>query len=491
MITPIILCGGSGTRLWPLSRRAYPKQLLSLIEEQTMLQATVRRAANLQIDTGLQVSAPIVITNEEHRFLVRQQLQVAGYQPAATYLEPIARNTAPAIALAALHLAYGGAEAGIASEPANPDALMLILPADHVIRDSAAFAAAVTTAVKVASSGYMVTFGIDASTPETGYGYIQIGMPLFSHIPTAYMVASFTEKPDLDKARKFIQQGDYCWNSGIFLFTAGRYLEELRNQRPDILDAATNAWKHRTRDSEFLRPDPIAFSACPTESIDYAVMQATSRAAVVPVGMGWSDVGSWNSLWEISAKDGDGNIVLGDVFARDISNSYVRAESRLVAVIGLQDVVVVETPDAVLVMHKSKAEEIKHATAYFSKNQRIEELEHTRVYRPWGWYQGIDSGKRFQVKRIMVEPGAQLSLQMHHHRAEHWVVVSGTAEVTVDGTTDILSENQSTYIPLGRTHRLKNPGKLPLHLIEVQSGSYLGEDDIVRFEDSYGRGTEH
>lgn len=448
-----------------------------------MLQATVQRAMTLPdfADAKLQVSAPIVITNEEHRFLVRQQLQDAGHTPAATYLEPVGRNTAPAIALAALHLAHG-----TASTPANPDALMLVLPADHVITQQDAFATAVATAAQAAAAGYLVTFGITPTGPETGYGYIQTATPLAA-VQGAYSVARFVEKPDRDTAQGFIDVGGYCWNSGMFLFTAGRYLEELQQHRPDILQAATDAWQGRTQDVDFCRPDAALFSACPAESIDYAVMQPTRHAAVVPADIGWSDVGSWDSLWHITPKDGQGNVLRGDVFAHGTRNSYVRSESRLVAVVGLSDVVVVETHDAVLVMNKDKAQDIKQAVNHFTQHHRKEQIEHQRVYRPWGWYEGIDAGERFQVKRIMVEPGAQLSLQMHHHRAEHWVVVSGTAKVLIDGQESLLTENQSVYIPLGTVHRLENPGKLPLHLIEVQSGSYLGEDDIVRFEDKYGR----
>lgn len=482
LLYPVILCGGSGTRLWPLSRTSYPKQLLCLAEEKTMLQATAQRAAALSIsDAGLQVSAPIVITNEEHRFLVRQQLEEIGIAPSVTYLEPTGRNTAPAIALAALHLANGTSHS-----PANPNALMLVLPADHVITNRAAFAEAVATAAKAATAGKLVTFGITPFGPETGYGYIQSGNAL-EMVPGAYAIARFVEKPDLATAQDFLDAGGYCWNSGMFLFTAGHYLDELRKHRPDILQAATAAWQGRLQDTDFCRPDTALFSACPSESIDYAVMQTTQHAAVVPVDMGWSDVGSWDSLWQISAKDGNGNVLKGDVFAHGTRDSYVRAESRLVSVIGMDNVVVVETPDAVLVMHKDKAQDIKQAVAHFARNNRKEQMEHLRVYRPWGWYEGIDAGERFQVKRIMVEPGGKLSLQMHHHRAEHWVVVSGTAKVTINEKETLLAENQSIYIPLGHTHRLENPGKLPLHLIEVQSGSYLGEDDIVRFEDCYGR----
>lgn len=479
-IHPVILCGGSGTRLWPLSRTAYPKQLLALVEESTLLQATAQRCASLQ-GAGIATAAPILVSNEEHRFLVRQQLQAIGCTPAATYLEPQGRNTAPAIALAALHLAHGDS-----STPANPQAVMLVLPADHVVRDCVAFAGAVARALPAAHAGWLVTFGIVPSGPETGYGYIQTGTPL-TQFTGVQQVQRFVEKPDSATAQRFIDTGGFCWNSGMFMFTAERYLQELQTHRPDILDAATAAWQQRSQDQDFCRPQAQSFIACPSDSIDYAVMQPTTRAAVVPVDMGWSDVGSWDSLWTTSDRDALGNVVRGDIYHHGTRNSYLRSENRLLAVIGMDNVVVVETADAVLVMHKDQAQSIKQASEYFAQHRRKEQIEHRRVHRPWGWYEGVDAGERFQVKRIMVEPGAQLSLQMHHHRAEHWIVVSGTAKVTIDGQATLLSENQSTYIPLGKTHRLENPGKLPLHLIEVQSGSYLGEDDIVRFEDHYGR----
>jgi mannose-1-phosphate guanylyltransferase/mannose-1-phosphate guanylyltransferase/mannose-6-phosphate isomerase len=477
LLHPVILSGGSGTRLWPLSRAAYPKQLLALPSEKTMLQATIERAMALP-----GARAPLLVCNQEHRFIVREQCLAAGHAPAALYLEPAGRNTAPAIALAALHLAQG--------DNGDPDALMLVLPADHVIDDRAGFQQAVADAVIAARAGYLVTFGIVPSGPETGYGYIQQGerLPVSEgQSAAAYHVQSFVEKPDRATAERYLAAGGYTWNSGMFVFTAGRYLEELGSHRPDILAAATAAWHKRAIDLDFCRPARAEFLACPAESIDYSVMQVTARAAVVPAQFGWNDVGSWDSLWQIADKDASGNAVQGDTFVTESKNCYIRAESRLVAVIGLDDVVVVETADAVLVMHRHKAQEIKRAIHYFEDNGRSEHLQNLRVYRPWGWYEGIDSGDRFQVKRIMVKPGEKLSLQMHHHRAEHWIVVSGTARVTVDGKDMLLAENQSTYIPLGHTHRLENPGKIDLQMIEVQSGAYLGEDDIVRFEDTYGR----
>ncbi|MDR2208219.1 MAG: mannose-1-phosphate guanylyltransferase/mannose-6-phosphate isomerase [Azoarcus sp.] len=473
---PVILSGGTGSRLWPLSRAAYPKQLLPLTGPLTLLQATIERTRQLA-GPDFDMQAPLLICNQEHRFLIREQSLAIGATPGAIYLEPEGRNTAPAIALAALHLI---------AERNDPDALMLVLPADHAINDQAAFSAAVSAAGKAALLGKLVTFGIKPTTPETGYGYIKAGKPLGAN-SKALEVASFVEKPDAATAQRYLESGEYTWNSGMFLFKPQRYLDELQKARPDIFAAVSESWNQRAVDLDFIRPGKEAFQRSPSDSIDYAVMQKTTEAAVVPADIGWSDVGSWDALWTITDKDQSGNVCAGDVFIADTRNSYIRAESRFVSVLGLDDVVVVETPDAVLVMHKSKAQSVKQAIEYCADTKRNEHLEHIRVHRPWGWYEGIDKAERFQVKRIMVKPGEKLSLQLHHHRAEHWIVVSGTAKVTINGVDSLISENQSTYIPLGHTHRLENPGKVPLHLIEVQSGSYLGEDDIVRLEDTYGR----
>lgn len=468
---PVILSGGSGTRLWPLSRAAMPKQLLTLTGGVSMLQATLQRAA---IINGAQ--SPLIICNESHRFLIREQLNAIKEKNCEIILEPCGKNTAPAIALAALKLAR-----------TDPDAIMLVLPADHVIDDQKKFSACVNSAVKTASEGYLVTFGIIPSAPETGYGYIKCGHELEQHLHGAKKVDSFIEKPNLVTARKFLSEGDYLWNSGMFVFSASKYLDELKRYRPDILEAVEAAWLASTNDLGFIRPETELFSNCPSDSVDYAVMQQTDKAAVIAADFGWSDVGSWSSLWDISAKTELNNVVKGDVFVSEVNNSYIRAEHRHIAVIGLSDIVVVETADAVLVMHRDKAQEVKRAIQFFEQEGRVEHLEHVKVYRPWGWYEGIDQGERFQVKRIMVKPGEKLSLQMHHHRAEHWIVVSGTAKVTVGSKEILLTENQSTYIPLGEVHRLENPGKVDLHIVEVQSGSYLGEDDIVRLEDIYDR----
>lgn len=465
-IQPVILSGGSGTRLWPLSRAEHPKQLLALASGETLLQATARRASVLP-----NVRPAIVVTGEEHRFLVHDQLATVGCAPECIYLEPEGRNTAPAITLAALHLAA-----------TEPDALMLVLPADHLIADRTAFAVAVATAQTAASQGWLCTFGVSPSYPETGYGYIHVGAPL-SRTPQVSHVNRFVEKPDLRLARQLIDEGGHLWNSGIFLFTARAFLNEMREHRPDILAAATAAWQGCTKDMGFLRPQEDIFRTCANLSIDYAVMQVTSRAAVVAADFSWSDVGSWDAVWRTAPKDSNNNSVSGDVVLANTCNSYVRAEHRLVAVVGLDNVTVVETADAVLVMNKDSAQDIRTVVEQLRASGRNELIRQLRVHRPWGWYESTDRGDRFHVKRITVNPGKKLSLQMHHHRAEHWVVVSGTALVTIDGITQMLTENQSAFVPLGLKHQLENPGHIPLQLIEVQSGSYLGEDDIIRFED--------
>lgn len=463
-IVPVILSGGSGTRLWPLSREAYPKQFLPLVGDDTMLQATWKRVASI---AG---AAPIVVANQEHRFMAAEQLRECKVQPQALILEPVGRNTAPAIAIAALQALASG-----------DDALLLVLPSDHVVRNEAAFHAAVKQAAIAAEGGKLVTFGIVPTAPETGYGYIKAAGG-----EGVRAVDRFVEKPDLATAEQYVASGEYFWNSGMFLFKASRYLKELEALQPAILAACRQALDKAARDNDFIRLDAEAFATSPNDSIDYAVMEKTADAAVVPLDAEWNDVGSWSALWEVSDKDADGNACHGDVIALDCKDSYAYG-NRLIAMVGLQDVVVVETDDAVFVGHKDRVQDVKEIVGQIKRDGRSEAAAHRKVYRPWGAYDSIDNGARFQVKRITVKPGATLSLQMHHHRAEHWIVVSGTAEVTRGDEVILLSENQSTYIPLGVTHRLKNPGKLPLELIEVQSGSYLGEDDIVRFEDSYGR----
>ncbi|MBA0237531.1 mannose-1-phosphate guanylyltransferase/mannose-6-phosphate isomerase [Stenotrophomonas maltophilia] len=463
-IQPVILSGGSGTRLWPLSREAYPKQFLPLAGELTMLQATWQRVAPLA------ARGPLVIANEEHRFVAAEQLQQVGAEPAAIILEPVGRNTAPAIAVAALEATRDGA-----------DALLLVLPSDHVITDEAAFRNAVQAAASAAEAGKLVTFGIVPTGPETGYGYIKA-----ADGQGVRAVERFVEKPDLETATGYVSSGQYYWNSGMFLFKASRYLQELERFQPEMLARSRQAWQQARRDADFTRLDKDAFTAVPSDSIDYAVMEKTADAVVIPLDAGWNDVGSWTALRDVSQQDGDGNAHQGDVIAIDCRNTYAYAQ-RLVALVGLDDVIVVETDDAVLVGKADRMQEVKTVVAKLKAEGRSEATWHRKVYRPWGAYDSIDNGERFQVKRITVKPGGTLSLQMHHHRAEHWIVVSGTAEVTRGSEVILLSENQSTYIPLGVTHRLRNPGKLPLELIEVQSGSYLGEDDIVRFEDTYGR----
>ena len=473
-IHPVILSGGSGSRLWPLSREAYPKQLLALCGTQTMLQATLKRAQALA-SSQLQVAAPVLVCNQEHRFLVREQSQQIGISPAAIYLEPAGRNTAPAIALAALHL----------SEQ-DPDVVMLVMPADHFIRNEAAFAAAVAIASKAALAGKLVTFGIKPAYAETGYGYIRAGAEDCG-VPGVLSVAEFVEKPSREKAEGYLAAGNYSWNSGMFLFKANRYLEELGKFKPDILKQVRLAFSLRNDDIGFTRPDAQAFLQSPADSIDYAVMQTTTDAAVIPVDIGWSDVGSWESLWQLGQRDANHNVISGDVCALNTRNSYLRADSRQLSVVGLDNVTVVETKDAVLVMNTAASQDVKKVVEQLKAQGRSEGMTHVRVHRPWGWYEELDQGPGFKVKRLQVKPGEKLSLQLHHQRAEHWVVVTGIARVTVDDREFDMAVNQSTYIPVGAKHRLENRHSEPLQLIEVQSGGYLGEDDIVRFEDKYQR----
>ncbi len=468
MLIPVVMAGGSGTRLWPLSRSLYPKQFLPLLSSATMLQETCARL------DGVEASAPMVICGEDHRFTVAEQLRVSGGEKRGSIvLEPAGRNTAPAVALAALQ----------AVSEQGPDALLLVLAADHVINDVAAFQDAVVVAAGHAEQGKLVTFGIVPSAPETGYGYIRQG----EAVASAYRVAEFVEKPDADTAQQYLSEGIYVWNSGMFMFKAGRYLEELQAHRPDILEACKRSMDNASTDADFVRPDKAAFLSCPDDSIDYAVMEKTDNAVVVPMDCGWSDVGSWSALWDVSNKDAEGNALLGDVVVHDTHNSYVRSDTKLVTTLGVSDLIVVESDDAIMVASKDRVQDVKKIVDQLKSANRPETKLHRKVYRPWGYYDSIDNGERFQVKRIVVKPEGQLSLQMHHHRAEHWIVVSGTAKVTKGDETFLVSENESTYIPLGVKHRLENPGAIPLEMIEVQSGSYLGEDDIVRFEDNYGR----
>jgi len=477
VLFPVILCGGSGSRLWPLSREAYPKQFLDLTQSgQSMLQMTLLRLQGL---SG--IAAPLAICNQEHRFLVAEQLHSINSAPAGILLEPVARNTAPAVALAAF-----------SALESDPNALLLVLPADHCIGDVSAFQAGVDKAREAAEAGYLVTFGILPESAETGYGYIERGEALDS-VAGAFSIQRFVEKPNKENAERYLADENFTWNSGMFLFRADQFLAELKQHAPSMHSACEQAYKNAYRDLDFIRVEEEAFTACPSDSIDYAVMEKTTKGAMVPLDAGWNDVGSWGAIWDISNKDAHGNVVVGDALVQDSSNSLVYSDSRLVTTLGLSDMVVVETADAVLVADKSRVQDVKSLVVALKQQSRDEGAMHKIVYRPWGSYESICASERFQVKQIIVNPGQKLSLQMHHHRAEHWIVVSGTAEVTCeDKVADedkvfTLKEDQSTYIPLGHRHRLANPGKMLLKLIEVQSGSYLGEDDIIRFDDDYGR----
>jgi len=465
-VLPVLLCGGSGTRLWPLSREAYPKQFLSLAGKDSLLQSTCLRLRGLP-----GAMAPLLISNEEHRFMVAEQCRQVDIEPQSIILEPVARNTAAAIAVAALH-----------AMESQQDPVLLVLPSDHLLQDEAGFREAVLLALPAAEDGALLTFGIVPTAPETGFGYIKA-------VPGEGVrgVEQFVEKPDLATAEKYLASGEYFWNSGMFMFRASRFIAELEKFAPEISRHCRAALAHSKRDADFLRLDKESFSACPSDSIDYAVMEKTRHAMVLPIDVGWSDVGSWSALWQVADQDDEGNVHHGDVMAENCRNTFVWSGNRLVSTLGLENMIVVDTDDALLIAHQDHVQDVKKIVARLKSDGRPQAVHHRQVYRPWGSYTSVDSGDRFQVKRIIVKPGAALSLQMHHHRAEHWIVVSGTARVTCDENVMTLTENQSTYIPLGSKHRLENIGKLPLELIEVQSGSYLGEDDIVRFDDVYGR----
>ncbi len=466
-VIPVILCGGAGTRLWPLSRELYPKQLLALVDDYSLLQNTITRCAGHP-----DVTAPMLVCNEEHRFLVAEQLRKIEVEASRIILEPEGRNTAPAVALAA-HEAM----------KTDDDAILVVLPSDHVIQKTALFLEALTTAIGLAKDDALVTFGVVPDKPETGYGYIKKGVATGA----AFKVDKFVEKPDVATASEFLQSGLYCWNSGMFVFKASAYLKELTAQTPRIAEAMAKATANASADLDFTRVNAEAFKSSPSDSIDYAVMEHTADALVVPLDAGWSDIGSWDALWQISEKDEHNNTLVGDAVVHGVEGSLVWSESRLVSVVGLKDVIVVETADAVMVASQDQAQDVKSIVNQLKSSGRIERTFHQKVYRPWGYYEGLDAGSAFQVKRLGVNPGASLSLQLHHHRAEHWVVVSGVATVTVGEKVFDLNPNESCYIPLETRHRLQNLTEEPLEIIEVQSGSYLGEDDIVRFEDNYGR----
>lgn len=476
-LQPVILCGGSGTRLWPLSREQYPKQLLQLAGNDTMLQATVRRVEKSLSTAEWQVLAPVVVANEDYRFVTAEQLRQVGVKPAAIVLEPVGRNTAPALTLAA-HVA----------QETGDDPILLVMPADHIIGDPDAFRRAIIAGAVHAGAGKIVTFGIVPTRAETGYGYIRAGAATKAQ-DGSRQVAAFVEKPDAAVAARYAVSGEYFWNSGIFMLRASVWIRQLGLNRPDMIEACRAAFSARTGDGDFIRVGIGSFSACPADSIDYAVMEnlPAGLGVVMPLGSEWSDIGSWDAYWQIGEKDEEGNVSHGDVIALATRRSLAISSSRLVALAGLSDVLVIETPDAVLVAHRDHAQKTRDLVEKMRREGRTEVNAHRKIHRPWGYYDSVDAGNRFQVKRIVVNPGAALSLQMHHHRAEHWIVVRGTARVTRGEETFLITENESTFIPLGTRHRLENPGKLPLEMIEVQSGAYLGEDDIVRFEDNFGR----
>ena len=469
MILPVIMAGGTGSRLWPLSRELYPKQFLSVTGNQSMLQQTLARLS------GIEHQAPLLICNEEHRFIAAEQMRLGGFKHSGIILEPVGRNTAPAIALAALQ--------ALKNAPEDEEPILLVLAADHLIENVEAFQSTVAKALPYAQDNQLVTFGIVPTAPETGYGYIKAG----EAVGDAFFVDQFVEKPDLDVAKSYLKSGDYFWNSGMFLFKASCYIEELKKFRPDILKACEQAMMSTESDMDFIRVSKSEFELCPDDSVDYAVMEKSKTVKMVPMDAGWSDVGSWSALWEVSHKDKNQNYIKGDVFTFDTKNSYIHSESKFISTVGVDNLVIIETKDAVLVANKDKVQNVKDVVNYLKNSGRTEHKIHREVFRPWGKYDSIDFGERDQVKRITVKPGEKLSIQMHHHRSEHWIVVSGTAKVTNGDKTFLVSENESTYIPLGTIHALENPGKISLEMIEVQTGGYLGEDDIVRFEDRYGR----
>jgi mannose-1-phosphate guanylyltransferase / mannose-6-phosphate isomerase len=478
-VTPVILCGGSGTRLWPLSRTGFPKQFLCLTGKESLFQQAALRLSNLG-NVDIEVVSPIIVTGEDHRFLASEQLREVGVELGCALLEPVGRNTAPALTLAALAAIEGSA-----------DPVLVVTPADQTVVNSAAFTVAMQQAVTEAADGTIVILGVTPDKPETGYGYIQVAKSLQGKAEAIQLVQRFVEKPDASTAQIYLNEGGYYWNAGMFVLKASVWLKALEQFRPDILQAAQVAWSKRSADNTFVRPGKAEFAAIPSESVDYAAMEHCPGSSfpikMVPLDAGWNDLGAWDAVWNVLPKDEAGNAHLGDVLTTDSKNTLVHATSRLVSLVGVENLIVVETPDAVLVADKTRSQDVKHIVTQLQKTKRDEHTLHRKVHRPWGWYDSIDEGGRFKVKRIQVKPKASLSLQKHHHRAEHWIVVTGTAEITNGNKVLTLTENQSTYIPLGEVHRLANPGTIPLEIIEVQSGSYLGEDDIVRFEDTYGR----